>query len=160
MSLPPFQTLLDAHAGDVHRFLVATVGRPDADDCYQETWLAALRAYPRLGDARNLRGWLFTIANRKAIDHIRARKRTPLPVGAELPALAVEDERPGDESGLRAAVRELPTKQRTAVAMRYELDADYALIAQTMGISEEAARRNVHEGLKRLRREVRDDRSA
>ncbi len=91
MSLPPFQTLLDAHAGDVHRFLVATVGRPEADDCYQETWLAALRAYPRLHDARNLRGWLFTIANRKAIDHIRARKRAPLPVGAELPVLAVED---------------------------------------------------------------------
>ncbi len=44
--------------------------------------------------------------------------------------------------------------------MRYELDAEYALIAQTMGISEEAARRNVHEGLKRLRREVRDDRPA
>ena len=100
MSLPPFQTLLDAHAGDVHRFLVATVGRPDADDCYQETWLAALRAYPRLRDARNLRGWLFTIANRKAIDHIRARKRTPLPVGAELPAQAVEDER---RSAMRAA---------------------------------------------------------
>ena len=156
MPLPPFQKLLDAHGVDVHRFLVATVGRLDADDCYQETWLAALRAYPRLRDVRNLRGWLFTIANRKAIDHIRARKRAPLPVGAELPAQAVEDEYRLD-GGVRAAVRALPTKQRTAVAMRYELDADYALIAQTMGITKEAARRNVHEGLKRLRREVQDD---
>ena len=67
-------------------------GRLEADDCYQETWLAALRAYPRIRDAGNLRGWLFTIANRKAIDHIRARKRAPLPVGAELPTQAVEDE--------------------------------------------------------------------
>ena len=55
MALPPFQALLDAHGGEVHRFLVATVGRLDADDCYQETWLAALRAYPRLRDDRNLR---------------------------------------------------------------------------------------------------------
>lgn len=154
MPLPPFQTLLDTHAGDVHRFLVATVGRVEADDCYQETWLAALRAYPRLRDAGNLRGWLFTIANRKAIDHIRAGKRAPLPVGADLPAPAVEDERLHDDGGLRAAVRALPPKQRTAVAMRYELDADYRLIARVMGITEEAARRNVHEGLKRLRREV------
>src|SRR5215469_2253937 len=123
MKLPPFQTLLEAHAGDVHRFLVATVGRVEADDCYQETWLAALRAYPRLRDARNLRGWLFTIANRKAIDHIRARKRAPLPAGEGLPEPAVEDQRLGDDGGLRAAVRGLPAKQRTAVAMRYELDA-------------------------------------
>ena len=157
MTLPPFQKLLDAHAGEVHRFLVATVGRLEADDCYQETWLAALRAYPRLRDVGNLRGWLFTIAHRKAIDHIRARKRAPLPVGAELPTQAVEDEHRLSEGGVRAAVRALPTKQRTAVAMRYELDADYALIAQTMGITKEAARRNVHEGLKRLRREVEDD---
>jgi RNA polymerase sigma factor (sigma-70 family) len=154
VKLPPFQTLLDTHAGDVHRFLVATVGRVEADDCYQETWLAALRAYPRLRDAGNLRGWLLTIANRKAIDSIRARRRAPLPAGADLPEPAVEDERGGDDGSLRAAVRELPPKQRTAVAMRYELDADYRLIARAMGTSEEAARRNVHEGLKRLRREV------
>src|SRR5215472_7102849 len=112
VTLPPFQTLLDTHAGDVHRFLVATVGRIEADDCYQETWLAALRAYPRLRDAGNLRGWLFTIANRKAIDHIRARKRAALPVGADLPEPSAEDELPGDDGGLRAAVRGLPAKQR------------------------------------------------
>src|ERR1700746_3937059 len=65
VNLPPFQALLDAHGRDVHRFLVATVGGVDADDCYQETWLAALRAYPRLEDAANVRAWLFTIAHRK-----------------------------------------------------------------------------------------------
>src|SRR5262249_41252907 len=71
--LPPFQTLLDAHGRDVYRFLIASVGRLDADDCYQETWLAALRAYPALRDASNLRSWVLTIAHRKAIDHLRAR---------------------------------------------------------------------------------------
>ena len=48
MRLPPFQELLDAHGQDVFRFLVATVGDVDAEDCYQETWISALRAYPRL----------------------------------------------------------------------------------------------------------------
>ncbi len=50
-------------------------------------------------------------------------------------------------------MRALPDKQRTAVALRFVLDADYALIAQTMECTQEAARRNVHEGLKRLRME-------
>ena len=155
VTLPPFQTLLDTHAHDVHRFLVATVGRVDADDCYQETWIAALRAYPRLRDACNLRGWLLTIASRKAIDHIRAGRRAPVPIGAEpSTAAAHEDEHFFGDDELWTAVRELPGKQRAAVAMRYELDADYALIARAMGTSVEAARRNVHEGLKRLRQEV------
>src|ERR1035438_9656808 len=78
--LPPFQTLLDTHGRDVHRFLIASIGAVDADDCYQETWLAALRAYPGLQDPSNLRGWIFTIAHRKVIDHVRARARRPTPV--------------------------------------------------------------------------------
>ena len=80
MRLPPFQALLDAHGRDVHRFLIAQVGPVDADDCYQETWLAALRAYPQLRDASNLRSWILTIAHRKAIDHVRSRARRAVPV--------------------------------------------------------------------------------
>ena len=60
--------------------LRGAVGRGDADDCFQETFLAALRAYPKLSDDGNLRGWLITIAHRKAIDHHRARGRRPVPV--------------------------------------------------------------------------------
>ena len=60
--------------------LRGAVGRGDAEDCFQETFLAALRAYPKLRDGGNLRGWLLTIAHRKAIDHHRARGRRPVPV--------------------------------------------------------------------------------
>jgi RNA polymerase sigma factor (sigma-70 family) len=156
MRLPPFQSLLDTHARDVHRFLIATVGTIDADDVYQETWLAALRAYPGLSGASNLRGWLFTIAHRKAIDHIRARARraTPVPEPAELPRAPVTaGAATGPDEDLWAAVAALPDKQRTAVALRFIADSAYAEIATAMEISEPAARRNVHEGLKRLREE-------
>jgi RNA polymerase sigma factor (sigma-70 family) len=153
--LPPFQTLLDAHGRDVHRFLVASVGYLDADDCYQETWLSALRAYPRLRDASNLRSWIFTVAHRKVIDHVRARRRAPVAAGGELPdppaPVTAGASDPDDE--LWARVRELPRKQRTALALRYVADADYAEIAAVMGTSQDAARRNVHEALKRLRTE-------
>jgi RNA polymerase sigma factor (sigma-70 family) len=152
VTLPPFQTLLDAHATDVHRFLIASVGRTDADDCYQDTWVAALRAYPQLRDASNLRSWILTIAHRKAIDHVRARARRPAPV-AEVPDRGTA---PPETDGLPevfSRVRALPPKQRTAVALRFVADAAYAEISAVMGISEDAARRNVHEGLNRLRRE-------
>src|SRR5258708_11842921 len=81
MSLPPFQTLVDDHKEDVYRLALSAVGPVDADDCFQETLLAALRAYPTLRHADNLRGWLLTIAHRKALDHHRARGRGAVPVG-------------------------------------------------------------------------------
>ena len=73
MTPPPFQRFLDEQRDPVWRFLVAAVGRDAADDCFQETFLAALRAYPKLRDASNLRAWVMTIADRKAIDHHRSR---------------------------------------------------------------------------------------
>ena len=152
MNLPPFQRLLDSHGPDVHRFLVALVGRTDADDCYQETWIAAMRAYPRLRSAENVRGWLLTIAHNKAIDHARAAKRRAIPVET-VPERAAPPPEPPETDGVWARVRELPPKQRTALALRYLTDASHAEVAQVMGTSEEAARRNVHEGLKRLRLE-------
>jgi RNA polymerase sigma factor (sigma-70 family) len=154
VTLPPFQTLLDAHGLDVYRLLLATVGRASADDCYQETWVAALKHYPRLRESSNLRGWILTIAHRKALDHFRAAKRQPVAV-AEVPeASAGSSPQAGLPDGeLWSAVRGLPPKQRAAIALRFVADADYAEISSVMGTSEEAARRNVHEGLKRLRSE-------
>ena len=156
MTLPPFQQLLDAHGRDVHRFLVASVGPLHADDCYQETWLAALRAYPRLRDASNLRSWILTVAHRKAIDHFRARRRdgVALDSQAEQP---IEEPAHLPEPELWRHVSLLPTKQRTALALRYVAEATYTEIALAMRTSEPAARRNVHEALKRLRTEYSND---
>ena len=149
--LPPFQVLLDEHRDDVYRFLVASLGRDEADDCFQETFISAMRAYPRLRDTSNLRSWLFTIAHRKAIDSHRARGRRAVPV-EEVPEQVVGGGfTPNGEPELWQAVRRLPAKQRAAVLHRYVNDLAYVDIGQVMGCSEEAARRSVHEGLKKLR---------
>jgi RNA polymerase sigma factor (sigma-70 family) len=152
VSLPPFQVLLDRHRTDVYRFLVATAGPAEADDAFQETWIAALRAYPSLRRGDNLRAWLFKIAQNKTIDAHRARGRRALPVAAlpERPAPAA----PEGEPELWAHVRELPDKQRTAVFCRSVLGMPYEELAVLLDSSEDAARRNVHEGLKRLREEL------
>ena len=149
--IPPFQRFLDEQRDVVWRFSVATVGRQEADDVFQETFLAAMAAYPRLRSGQNLRGWVLTIAHRKALDHFRAAKRRPQ-LSGDVPEVAHRDRESDDE--LWEQVRALPPKQRTAVALRFAADLDYAAIAKAMGTSEEAARRNVHEGTKRLRQEV------
>ena len=154
MKLPPFQALLDAHRADVYRFLVATAGSSEADDAFQETWIAALRAYPNLRSGQNLRAWLFRIAQNKSIDAHRARGRRAVPVAAlpERPLSAVEE-----DPELWARLRELPAKQRTAVFCRSVLGMPYEELATLLESSEDAARRNVHEGLKRLREELTHD---
>jgi RNA polymerase sigma factor (sigma-70 family) len=143
---------LDEHAAEVMGVLRGAVGRSQAEDCFQETFLAALRAYPKLSDARNLRGWILTIAHRKAIDHHRANGRRPLPV-AEV--VEVENAPPPPENdGIWELVGALPPKQRAAVALRYACDLPHAEIADALGCSPEAARRSLHEGMKRLRKEL------
>jgi len=155
MSLPPFQVLLDRHGAAVHRFLVASVGPVDADDCYQEACIAALRAYPQLRHDHGLKSWLFTVASNKAIDFHRARARRPLPVERvpeqQAPAAATG---PDGDDPVWQQVRELPEKQRAAVFLRSVGDLSYADVAAALGCSQDAARRSVHEGLKRLREEV------
>lgn len=156
-SLPPFEAFLDEHAPPVHTFLRGMVGPDEADDCLQETFLAALRAYPR-AQPQNLRAWVLTIARRKAVDHHRARARRATPV-ADPPGDRSADRTSTDslgmpvrDSAIWAAVGELPSRQRAAVVLRFAVDLRYREVGTALGCSEEAARRSVHEGLNKLRR--------
>lgn len=151
MPLPPFQTALDEHRDAVARFIVASVGRQEAEDCLQETLLSALRAYPRLRSGSNVRAWLFTIARNKAMDAHRSRRRQAVPVGAA-PEEGAEDRYDGGaDEELWAAVRALPPKQRAAVTLRFVNDLSHREIAAVLDCSDAAARRSLHEGLAKLR---------
>ncbi len=155
MSLPPFQVLLDQHGPAVHRFLLASVGASDADDCYQEACIAALRAYPGPRARPEPQG----LADDRGPPQGGGR-----PPGPRAPARAGgararagrprRGARATREDPLWAQVRELPEKQRAAVFLRSVGDLSYAEVATAMGCSQDAARRSVHEGLKRLRQEV------
>ena len=147
---PPFQRFLDENREVVWRFLVRSVGPVEAEDCFQETFIAALRAYPRLRADSNLRAWVLTIAHRKALDAHRGRARRALPVadvGRARRARAAPA-RSAPDGELWQAVRELPARQRSAVVLRYVADLAHREIAAAIGCSEEAARRSLHEGLR------------
>jgi RNA polymerase sigma factor (sigma-70 family) len=148
--LPAFARVVDLHGPALLRFCTARVGADRAEDCVQDTLLAALRAYPGLRDPDAVRPWLFAIAARTAIDLHRARARAPRPA-EDIEALAGGEEPRYRDAALWRRVRALPDKQREAVALRYLADLTHAEIADVMRTSEPAARRNVFEGLRRLR---------
>ena len=140
---------MDSHAPAVHRFLSSSVPAAEVDDCFQETFISALRAYPRLSDDANLRAWVLTIASRKAIDGHRRRARIDLSSdGVPERAAAAHPEK---DPELWAAVKELPAKQRGAVVLRYVNDLTYREIGDILGCSEAAARQSSKAGLDRLR---------
>jgi RNA polymerase sigma factor (sigma-70 family) len=153
--LPPFQRFLDAHRDAVWRLLVGSVGAADAEDCFQETFIAALRAYPSLPPDSNLRAWVMTIAHSKALDAHRGRRRRALPV-AEVQILDARSQPVGDvrDEALWDAVGGLPERQRSAVVLRFLADLPHRDIATAIGCSEQAARRSLHEGLAKLRKAV------
>jgi RNA polymerase sigma factor (sigma-70 family) len=134
--------------------LRALVGPVEADDCFQETFIAALRGYDRM-DGRHPRAWVMTIARSKAIDHHRARARRPAPTG-EIGDAAAPDESAGvlgDLDGtVWSAVADLTDSQREAVALRYAAGLPYREIATALECSEDAARRRVADGLAALRK--------
>ena len=115
MTAPPFQTFFAEHRDAVWRLLVATVGPQDAEDCFQETWLAALRAWPPR-DTTNLKGWLYAVARNKATDEHRARARRPL-AHADPPEVTATQTRPNGASTVPTATSgsaEARNRSRTA----------------------------------------------
>jgi RNA polymerase sigma factor (sigma-70 family) len=101
-------------------------------------------------------GWLFSIAQHKIVDSARSQARTPTASDQiEEHVAAWHDPDPAEDVWSRVAA--LPPKQREAVALRYMADLSHGDIAEAMGTTADAARRNVFEGLKRLRRDLADD---
>ncbi|MDX6571379.1 MAG: hypothetical protein QOC86_535, partial [Gaiellales bacterium] len=89
--LPPFEHVIELHGPAVLRFCAAQAGSERAEDCFQETMLAALRAYDTVREPSAVRSWLFSIAQRKAVDAHRTRAREPEPVAEPEPAVATTD---------------------------------------------------------------------
>ena len=160
----PFEQIVTEYGPMVLRVCRAILGPVDAEDAWSETFLAALTAYPGLGEDANVEAWLVTIAHRKAIDSTRARARRPIltgtgvagdrpdtPAAADVQAAGLG--RPEDWDGdLWAALRALPEKQRLVVAYHYLAGLPYAEIAAVVGGTTDAARRAAADGIRNLRR--------
>ncbi len=108
----PFSEVVCVHGPTVLRVCRAVVGPVDADDAWSETFLSALRAYPKLSGGANVEAWLVTIAHRKVIDLVRKSQRSAIPV-SEVPAEATE----GNFDGRRTSF-DLPIDLRLSAGFR------------------------------------------
>jgi RNA polymerase sigma factor (sigma-70 family) len=146
VAIPPFERFYAETSEEIWRYLVRLLGRDAAEDAYQETFLRALRGYPKLVHGRHLRAWAYTIATRVAVDE--RRRRQP---DAAVPELGAEDARPA-YAELGELAGDLPATERAAVVLRYGYDLTYADIGAALGSSEAAARQAASSGVRRLRR--------
>jgi RNA polymerase sigma factor (sigma-70 family) len=150
--MKPFEQVVVDHGPTILRVCRAVLGSVDAADAWSETFLAALRAYPRLEAGANVEAWLVTIAHRKAIDVIRARARQPVPIGERIEPAPVVIPAEEWELDLRDAVQALPAKQRQAVAYHYLGGLPHAQTAELIGGTADAARRAAADGIRNLRK--------
>lgn len=145
-----FGVLMRAHYEPIFR-LVYSIIRHEADarDVCQEIWLAVWKQLPGFrGDAK-FTTWLHPIATRRAIDHLRKRRRwfdrfLPFSTGDDTVESAPEpvttdDARRQSEvnersAQLKLALDSLPPKHRAVLALREVQGLSYEEIAAATGI--------------------------
>ena len=143
----PFERIVAEHGDVVWRVCRGLLPQHDAEDAWSETFLAAMQAWERFEGDR-VRGWLATIAHRKALDALRAGAKVVLPPDG-VPDRPVLDR--GRDLDLWAALAALPDAQRRSVVAHHLGGLPYTEVAELTGSTPAAARKAASDGVHRLR---------
>jgi len=169
-SLAGFDALVNAHSAAIFAYLWRLLrDHADAEDCLQDTFLRAYRAYGRLGQAANGRGhtnpraWLYRIATNVARTRLKQRGREAVRTAALDPELVAAGPGPAEQASqdnllaaVAAAVDALPHHQRAALILRQYQGLGYDQVAAVLQCSSEAARANVYQAMKKLKAVIGD----
>lgn len=122
---------------------------PSAEDLVQDTFVRAIRSFPRLRQSVSPRAYLFGIARNVSIDALRARR--PTTELANEPA-APEPDTPDDRlPAMRAAIAQLPEPQREALQLKLQQELSYEEIAEVLAIPIGTVRSRLHHAIATLR---------
>jgi len=158
-SKPSFDSVISLYSAEIFAYLWRHLyGRDDAEDCLQEVFLRAFKAYERLDGDANIRAWLYKIATNEVMSYHRKRNRKFNYQGIFDQDLVSTDSSPIQQLEMKerfevlmGAVNALPHRQRSAFLLRKYHELSYVDIARILDCSEEAARANVYQALKKLR---------
>ena len=161
-STPDFETLVEAHSAELFAYVWRMLrDTTEAEDCLQETFLRAYRSFTRLRPDTNHRAWLYKIATNTARTHLKQRGRIAARTLDLDPDLQSDKSSPVDQVDQRQlikavarAVEALPDQQRAALIMRKYQELSYAEIAAALDCTEDSARANVYQALKKLRAQL------
>jgi len=152
--------LVRRHQRALFALCLRYVRDPDeAADLVQRSFVRAMGKLAELRDAGVFRSWILRIGAHLALNHIRDHARFVSDDGeietgvSDEHALSASERIEAAEvaTALRAAVHELPTKQRMTLELRIYEDLPFRDIGVALGISEGAAKVNFHYAVRKLR---------
>lgn len=128
--------------------------REEAEDAVQDTFTKAWKSRWRIREPEKFPAWIGTITRHRA--HNILRRRRSVPLDDELSDAAVETANDDSErhAQVHHALAALPELHRSAVALRYLEEMDYATIEQTLGLTNGALRGILGRALGTLRKQL------
>jgi RNA polymerase sigma-70 factor (ECF subfamily) len=152
-----FDPLVRRHQQGVWR-LVRRYVKSDADsaDVTQQAFVRAFRALAAFRGSASVRSWLYRIAINCALSWLRDHKREQASEIADDALFEIADA-PGrisegqDGARLRAAILQLPPKQKLVLELRVFEDLSFKEVAELADCSENTAKVNFHYAVKKLR---------
>ena len=147
-----FAVLVDRHQGRITSHLTRLVGRNDAEDLTQDTFVRAYQAIDRFDPTYPFRGWLLVIASRLAANHVAKRRERLLgdhdehAPAKDDPARQVSDADAADDLQRRLdrALEQLSADSRVLYELRFRQNLSPAELANHFAISENALKVRVH----------------
>lgn len=135
-------------------YLTRYVGRDEAEDVLQRTFLDVWRHSARYDPKQRFSGWLFTIAHRRAVDALRTRRHPVIDVEA-VRELMGEDgretvDRFADAADVRAAVAALPDHEREVIELAYFAGLSQREIAAQLDVPIGTIKARAARGTRRL----------
>ena len=160
------EQLFAAHHSEIYAYLIRMLRDPElAADLTQDAFVKAYKAYDTLEKPENARAWLYQIAHRVALDHIRRQKIVRfMPWTGESHGAAPSTERlvmdthlSGD---LQRALEKIPERQRAALLLAELHDLTGLELASALGVSHVAARALLTRARESLRQALASERAA
>jgi RNA polymerase sigma-70 factor (ECF subfamily) len=138
----------------VNSYLRRYVPQPDVEDVMQRVFYEVWRVHERFDPTMSLRGWVLSIARKRAIDHLRKRRDVVVPLDS-MREITGDDgrevaERFGWADEVRAALVRLPELQREVIEMAYFGGYTQTEIAAALGIPLGTVKTRTARGMQRL----------
>lgn len=164
-----FETLYSEFSDKVYFFALRNVGSEDtARDITSETFVQALEGIKTLRSEKAFESWLFSIAYKKCMDHLRVINRDEHyedseqlekmidTSGLDEPVMLPDDyaENADTAAKLKAVIDGMPADLRSAVLLYYYEDMSVSAVAKAMGISETNAKQKLFKARKQLRKKL------
>lgn len=162
-----FAELLEHHQREIYRYVFRMSGdADDASDLMQDTFLRAFQAFPKLPPDANHRAWLYKIAHHQTLNLFRSRKRRATEPIETTPESRLERASDGPDSVteskrlagvLAEAIRNLTPRQRSALLLKKYEGLGYPEVAEVLRMSQDNARAQVHQAMKKVRAALRSE---